>query len=99
MKDIGDRFIRICYNTEDWQFPTGDARDLEVKLSFAAMNGYGHEEWLFRYEWMLSGYDRMMRTVIAMDSFSLSSSKLQHTRVARQPFIFGPLTTTNAAWL
>ncbi|SAL24686.1 hypothetical protein AWB71_01332 [Caballeronia peredens] len=54
--NVCNKFVRICYNTYGWKFPSGDARRLETK-SHASQNGYGSEEWLFRYEWMLSGYE------------------------------------------
>lgn len=54
--DINNKFARICWNTEDWKFPTGEARHLETGNSYAQTNGFGHEEWLLRYEWTLSGY-------------------------------------------
>lgn len=46
---------RICFNTDNWQRPTGDAAKLEHD-SFAQQYGYGHEEWLFRYDWLVSGW-------------------------------------------
>ena len=49
-------YVRICWNSKDWKYPTGEAAKLETQ-SFAHKNGYGHEEWLFRYEWLLSGFD------------------------------------------
>jgi hypothetical protein len=46
---------RICWNTEGWRRPTGEARHLETN-SYVAVNGFGHEEWLFNQEWPLDGY-------------------------------------------
>jgi hypothetical protein len=45
---------RICHNTANWQHPTGSAT--EGKKSFFSANGYGHEEWLFRSEWGIGGW-------------------------------------------
>lgn len=45
---------RVCWNSEGWRRPTGEARRLEVQ-SYIAKNGFGHEEWLFNREWMLEG--------------------------------------------
>lgn len=45
---------RVCYNSSNWQRPTGDAE--EAANTFRAINGYGHEEWLFRFEWQIGGW-------------------------------------------
>ncbi|MCA8489506.1 hypothetical protein [Burkholderia arboris] len=45
---------RLCHNTANWQRPTGRAT-AETK-SFFSMYGYGHEEWLFRSEWEIGGW-------------------------------------------
>ncbi len=45
---------RLCWNTEGWRRPTGEARRLETD-SYVAEHGFGHEEWLFNQEWTLDG--------------------------------------------
>jgi len=56
--DVGTRYVRICWNTKDWKYPTGEAAQIE-RRSFAKHYGYGHEEWLFRSEWLMPGlYDQ-----------------------------------------
>jgi hypothetical protein len=45
---------RICHNTANWQHPTASA-EAETN-SFYSRYGYGHEEWLFRTEWNLGGW-------------------------------------------
>lgn len=50
-----DKICRICWNTNSWRCPGGDAAKLETD-SFVHENGFGHEEWLFNYEWVLDGY-------------------------------------------
>lgn len=45
---------RICDNASNWQYPTRTAK--ESKESFHSMHGYGHEEWLFRLEWQIGGW-------------------------------------------
>ena len=45
---------RICHNTSNWQHPTGSA--IAETGSFFSMYGYGHEEWLFRFEWNMGGW-------------------------------------------
>lgn len=48
------RLCRVCWNENDWWCPDGSAKESN---SYHHDNGFGHEEWLFRYDWMLSGYD------------------------------------------
>ncbi len=43
---------RICWNSRNWTEPTGDAARLGHG-SYAETNGFGHEEWLFRPEWIV----------------------------------------------
>jgi hypothetical protein len=52
-----DKYCRICWNTCNWRTPSGDARYLEIGDSYVADHGFGHEEWLFNFEWLLSGYN------------------------------------------
>lgn len=49
---------RICFNSQGWRRPTGEARLLEHASppSFSRMFGYGHEEWLFRFDWQIGGW-------------------------------------------
>ena len=42
------RYCRICWNTNGWQKPSGDAPKLETQ-SYVQTNGFGHEEWLFNF--------------------------------------------------
>lgn len=51
-----NKYCRICWNTKKWQHPTGEAR-LRETGSYVALNGFGHEEWLFNFNWLLQGYD------------------------------------------
>ena len=50
------RFCRICWNTAAWRYPTGDATRIETKGTYASDYGFGHEEWLFNFEWIIEGY-------------------------------------------
>lgn len=43
---------RIAYNSKDWHHPTGEAKKEEGKSSYVVKMGFGHEEWLFRNEWL-----------------------------------------------
>lgn len=49
------RYCRICWNTQDWQHPTGEAAKLEG-TSYVSSHGFGHEEWLFNFGWLIDGY-------------------------------------------
>lgn len=52
-QNIDRRYCRICYSLNGWRRPSGAAE--ETRTYFAA-NGFGHEEWLFNYEWCIGGY-------------------------------------------
>jgi hypothetical protein len=45
-------YCRICWNSKGWVFPTGDGATIETN-SFVADHGYGHEEWLFNFSWLI----------------------------------------------
>lgn len=45
---------RICYNESNWQHPTGTAT--EANSTYYTLHRYGHEEWLFRFEWQIGGW-------------------------------------------
>ena len=48
-----DRYVaRICWNSKSWVRPTGEAA-LAESGTYAATMGFGHEEWLFNFEWIL----------------------------------------------
>lgn len=46
---------RICWNENGWVFPSGHAKELE-KGTYVAESGFGHEEWLFNFAWLIDGY-------------------------------------------
>lgn len=46
---------RIGYNGAGWRKPTGDAARIE-QGSYNQMYGFGHEDWLFRDEWLLGDW-------------------------------------------
>lgn len=50
------KVARIAFNSAGWRKPTGDAAKHEAKKSYAAKFGFGHEEWLFRNEWLIDGW-------------------------------------------
>jgi hypothetical protein len=49
-------YCRICWNTANWQQPSGDACWIETGNSYAHQIGFGHEEWLFRLSWLIQGF-------------------------------------------
>ena len=46
---------RITWNRDGWQQPSGDIARGETD-TYVANNGYGHEEWLNRSEWVIGGW-------------------------------------------
>lgn len=50
------KITRISYNSADWQRPTGDARKYEASATYNHKNGFGHEDWLFRNEWLIDDW-------------------------------------------
>ena len=51
-----DRYTaRICWNSNTWRFPSGESPHLE-KDSYAVTAGFGHEEWLFNFAWLVDGF-------------------------------------------
>jgi len=52
-----NKYCRICWNTKNWKCPTGEATKLETGDSYVAEKGFGHEEWLFNFSWLLRGYN------------------------------------------
>jgi hypothetical protein len=46
---------RICWNSYGWVFPSGEAKELE-KGSYVTSTGFGHEEWLFNFAWLIDDY-------------------------------------------
>lgn len=47
---------RLAYNNTGWQRPASDRSVKESGKSFRAENGFGHEDWLFRNEWIIDGW-------------------------------------------
>ena len=51
-----NKYCRICWNTNGWQKPSNDAAFIESSKSYVAQNQFGHEEWLFNYEWIIDDF-------------------------------------------
>lgn len=47
---------RIAYNSSEWRWPTGEARELEGPTTMNGIYGYGCEDWLFRSEWAIDSW-------------------------------------------
>ena len=41
-----EKIARICWNTNDWKYPSGIEGKSKNKHSYEKIMGYGHEEWL-----------------------------------------------------
>lgn len=50
------KLTRISYNSANWQKPTGEARQYEASHTYNHKYGFGHEDWLFRSEWLIDGW-------------------------------------------
>jgi hypothetical protein len=50
------KLTRISYNSANWQKPTGEARQYEGPRTYNHKHGFGHEDWLFRSEWLVDGW-------------------------------------------
>lgn len=48
-----NKLCRVCWNTNGWRRPAGVNSE---SGSDVATNGFGHEEWLFNYEWCIDGF-------------------------------------------
>ena len=44
---------RIAYNSSGWHKPTGEAKKHEAKGTHNYKFGFGHEDWLFRSDWLI----------------------------------------------
>jgi len=47
---------RLCWNSTNWVRPPGEAAKSEHGDTYNAEMGFGHEEWLFNYQWILDGW-------------------------------------------
>lgn len=47
---------RIAYNCNNWESPSGDASAQEAEGTYNASFGFGHEDWLFRKDWVIDGW-------------------------------------------
>jgi len=54
LTNLPTKLCRICWNTHRWRRPTGEAALLEINSSVAE-HGFGHEEWLFNFGYLIGG--------------------------------------------
>lgn len=50
------RLTRISFNSADWRHPTGEAGQSESAETYNRKYGFGHEDWLFRSDWVIDGW-------------------------------------------
>ena len=83
---LAQKITRISYNSENWQRPTGDARKYEASGTYNHKHGFGHEDWLFRSEWLIDGWryayiegvnKSERRLVAAQEAFDLTLFTIQ----------------------
>lgn len=53
---LAQKITRISFNSKGWQCPTGDAREHEAPGTYNHTHGFGHEDWLFRSDWLIDGW-------------------------------------------
>lgn len=51
-----NKLSKICWNTENWKFPSGSQGKSVSTESYEADTGYGHEEWLLDKSKLVDGY-------------------------------------------
>lgn len=56
MSQTSHYVTRLAYNSTGWQRPAQDSGAKESGKSFRNENGFGHEDWLFRNEWIIDGW-------------------------------------------
>lgn len=56
MSDRPQHLARIAYNSNDWHRPAGAGEVKEGGKSYRREEGFGHEDWLFRNDWLIDGW-------------------------------------------
>lgn len=50
-----ERYLaRLCWNSNNWTYPSGDSDEHEA--TYSSRVGFGHEEWLFNFAWVIDGW-------------------------------------------
>ena len=55
-ENLVELVTRIAFNSKKWRHPTGEAAGQEQRKTYNALHGFGHEDWLFRDEWVIDGW-------------------------------------------
>ena len=53
---LEDKVARICWNTNNWQRPSGPSGKASNPKAYESQTGYGHEEWLLDISKVIGGY-------------------------------------------
>ena len=86
------KLTRISYNSAGWRKPTGDAQKSEIAPTYNRKHGFGHEDWLFRSEWLIDGWRYAFiqgvnkshaKLVKAGQPFDLTLFTIQHDKKRR----------------
>ncbi len=56
VKTIEKRIAKVCWNDNNWTYPSGPYGKSKQVKSHENERGYGHEEWLFDFEKLIDGY-------------------------------------------
>ena len=51
-----NKIAKVCWNTENWQYPSGSKGKSKDPKSYESKYGYGHEEWLFDKSRIINGF-------------------------------------------
>lgn len=55
-KIVLNKISKLCWNTNNWQYPSGPTGKSADRKSHEYKFGYGHEEWLFDFDKLINGY-------------------------------------------
>jgi hypothetical protein len=56
VQSVENRIAKVCWNENDWTYPSGKYGKSKQQNSHENERGYGHEEWLFDFEKLINGY-------------------------------------------
>ena len=68
-KQLEARIARICWNTNGWQYPSGDEGKSSGVFAYEQKQHFGHEEWLFDRTKDISGYHYAYLQPVNRDCF------------------------------
>src|SRR5687768_13396601 len=50
------KLTRLTFNSSGWQRPTRRTQNAEATGTYVNRYGFGHEDWLFRFDWVIDGW-------------------------------------------